>query len=308
MRAEWIISEAGIQSLDSAGISTGWLKAWLLAAGAAEVSLALFESGSWRQSEADWQLFFADASELEGLALQQGESFELSNPPRSCRHLKRGEGGQTLLLPLGDIAYQRQHYLSRLNPGKPLPLYVCRGNDGDISLEPGLSGSLVEPAFGLLNDQGLLIEEQVVAALRREGLGLRSVESCTAGAIAARIARLPGASDVLDRAWVTYSNEAKCDEVGVSADLVDKHGAVSEPVVKAMAEGGSDERHACVAVSGIAGPDGGTADKPVGTVWVAVAVPDHMLEARCFRLKGSRSEIQAATVMSSLVMLLEAVG
>ena len=305
IRAAWVISEAGLRHLAAASIGLGWLRAWLLAAGVGEVSIHLFESESWRQSEADWHLFFADEAELEALALPAGERFALQNPPRTCRHLASGDGRQQLLLPLGDIAYQRLLYLSRLNPGPLLPLYVMLGDGGDIPLEPGLSASLFRPAVGLLNEAGQLPEEQVADRLRERGLGFRSVESCTGGAIAARLARLPGVSDVLDRAWVTYSNAAKCNEVGVDAGLIEVQGAVSESVVRAMAAGGVDAQRACLAVSGIAGPDGGTADKPVGTVWMALALPGEEVRSRSLRSAGSRSEIQARTVVTALSWLLE---
>lgn len=308
VRAEWLISEAGLQSLASAGIGLAWLRAWLLAAGAADVSMTMLESGEWRQGQADWQLFYADEAELERLALPEGECFELQNPPRSCRYLRAEAGKQMLLLPLGDIAYQRRLYLSRLNPKPSLPLYVLAGDGGDIKLEPGLSASLSRSAKAVLNDEGLLIEEQVASALRSRELGFRSVESCTGGAIAARLARLPGVSDVLDRAWVSYSNQAKNEEMGVSEELLESFGAVSEPVVRAMAEGGCDGRNACIAVSGIAGPDGGTIDKPVGTAWLAVAVPGLETRVQCCRFTGSRSDIQAKTVVAALALLLEMVA
>jgi len=158
-----------------------------------------------------------------------------------------------------------------------------------------------------LNDGGYLIEEQVMAALREKNMRIRTVESCTGGAIATRLCRLPGASDVLDRAWVTYSNDAKREEVGVSEELVNEYGAVSEQVVVAMAEGGAGANHTCVAVSGIAGPDGGTAEKPVGAVWIAVALPGQKTQAQRHEFTGSRNEIQARTMLMALVMVLDAV-
>ena len=307
-RAAWIISEAGLRHLATAGIGLGWLRGWLLAAGAHEVNIHLLESESWRQEEADWQIFFADEAELASLTLPEGENFGLENPPRSGRYLRTEDGRQTLLLPLGDIAYDRQLYLSRLNAEPPHPLYVLFGDSGELALEPGLSASLEKPAAGWLNSEGMLIEEQVAEALRRKGLGFRSVESCTAGAIAARLGRLPGVSDVLDRAWVTYSNVAKCDEVGVDTGLIEVHGAVSEPVVRAMAAGGADAGHTCLAVSGIAGPEGSTADKPVGTVWMALALPGEEVISRSLRFAGSRSEIQSETVVTALAWLAELLG
>ena len=304
-RAAWIISEAGLRHLATAGIGMGWLRGWLVAAGADAVNVHLLESASWRQDEADWQLFFADESELDDLALPAGESFALQNPPRTCRHLKYADGRQILQLPLGDIAYDRQLYLSRLSAEPPRPLYVLLGDGGEMPLESGLSASLSRPVAAPLNEAGLLPEEQVAGALRRKGLGFRSVESCTAGAIVARIGRLPGVSDVLDRAWVTYSNAAKSDEAEVDVGLIETHGAVSEPVVRAMAAGGADSRHVCLAVSGIAGPDGSSADKPVGTVWMALAMPGEEVSSRCLRFAGSRSQVQAGTVVTALAWLLE---
>jgi PncC family amidohydrolase len=325
-QALWIISEAGLQSLTMAGISTGWLKAWLLSAGATDVEVHLLESATWQDSEASWQLFFADESELMQVALfhghqfqrnEQGQSelsgvdrFSLHNPLRSCWHYQWGDAGtEVLLLPTGDIAYQRYHYLSRLNPGQSfLPLYISTGEEGEISLETGLSGSLVRPDSKSVNDEGILIEEQVMAALHANNKRIRTVESCTGGGIAARLCRIPGASDIVDRAWVTYSNNAKREEVGVSEELLDEYGAVSERVVATMAEGGVDSNDICVAVSGIAGPDGGTIEKPVGTVWIATAVAGQEAQARCYEFPGGRCETQARAVLMALVMVLETLG
>jgi len=117
------------------------------------------------------------------------------------------------------------------------------------------------------------IEEVLVALLRERGETVSTAESCTGGGIAATLTDAPGASAVFHQGYVTYSNEAKTSLLGVPEALLLEHGAVSEPVVRAMAEGclresGSD--HA-IAVSGIAGPTGGTPEKPVGTVHLAVA-------------------------------------
>jgi PncC family amidohydrolase len=147
--------------------------------------------------------------------------------------------------------------------------------------------------------------ERLLQLCRERGLKLRTAESCTAGAIAAGIAAVPGASDVLDRGWITYSNEAKCEELGVEPALIDEHGAVSREVVLAMAEGGSSGAALCVAASGIAGPDGGSDEKPVGMVWIAVALPGHGSLVRCHHFTGSRSEIQSQAVSSALSMLIE---
>jgi len=192
-----------------------------------------------------------------------------------------------------------------LNNGKPLlPLYVRADDSLPFSLEPGLSASLSKPVDGpVLNAAGLLIEEQVIAALRQHKRSIRTAESCTAGGIVARLCRVPGASGVVDKAWVTYSNAAKQEEVGVSATLLQQYGSVSEEVVRAMAEGGADASHICIAVSGIAGPGGGSDEKPVGTVWIAVACAGNATVSRCLHLKGARHEIQSRTVIAALFLL-----
>ncbi|PIS19403.1 MAG: damage-inducible protein CinA [Zetaproteobacteria bacterium CG12_big_fil_rev_8_21_14_0_65_55_1124] len=155
----------------------------------------------------------------------------------------------------------------------------------------------------LLNDGGYLPEESLMQALRSRGLKVRFAESCTAGGMAERLSRLPGSSEVLDCAWVTYSNEAKQRLLGVSGKLLEKYGAVSREVAEAMARAGSDATHACVAVSGIAGPGGGSEDKPVGTVWIAAALPDGTVHSACHHFPGSRAEVRNRTVVHALHLL-----
>jgi len=317
-RAALIISESGLQSLTVAGITTGWLKAWLLSAGAGDVVIYLLGSDDWHDTAADAgtgvRLFFGSEAELKSIErLNDDEtsdihSFSLGDPERRCRSFNR-QGRQVVLLPLGDIAYQRQDWLYRLNEARPLlALYILADDSLDISLEPGLSASLSKPADGrFLNAEGLLIEEQVIATLKEYKLSIRTVESCTAGGIAARLCRIPGASEVVDRGWVTYTNRAKQEEVGVEADVLELHGAVSEAVVEAMAEGGADASHICISVSGIAGPDGGTDEKPVGTVWVAVAMAGQSTLSQCLHLTGARHEIQSRSVIAALNFLLTSV-
>ena len=140
---------------------------------------------------------------------------------------------------------------------------------------------------------------------RASGVMLRTAESCTAGAIAAAIASASGASDVLDRGWVTYSNQAKIDELGVSESLLTDYGAVSREVVTAMAVGGCDANILCVAVSGIAGPNGGSVEKPVGTVWIATAMKPHSVQARVYHFSGARHEIQRQTVAQAMQNIMQ---
>ncbi|HSC19588.1 MAG TPA: CinA family protein [Rhizomicrobium sp.] len=118
----------------------------------------------------------------------------------------------------------------------------------------------------------LLLARTVLAEAREKALRIATAESCTGGLIAALLTEIPGSSDVLDRGFVVYSNRAKSDLLGIPAELIEKHGAVSEPVARAMAEGALAHSNArlSIAVTGIAGP-GGSAEKPVGLVHIAAA-------------------------------------
>jgi nicotinamide-nucleotide amidase len=110
-------------------------------------------------------------------------------------------------------------------------------------------------------------------AYRDKGLKIATAESCTGGLVAALLTEIPGSSSVMERGFVTYSNEAKIELIGVPAELIAAHGAVSEPVARAMAEGALAHSRADVAVgiTGVAGPTGGTATKPVGLVHFGLA-------------------------------------
>lgn len=134
---------------------------------------------------------------------------------------------------------------------------------------------------------------------------LATAESCTGGLIAATCTDLAGSSEWFERGFVTYSNAAKTELLGVDAALISEHGAVSEAVVRAMAAGALSHSHAqvAIAVTGIAGPGGGSADKPVGTVWLGWAGPDGVLTERC-QFGGDRAAVRAATVQHALQRLL----
>ena len=147
--------------------------------------------------------------------------------------------------------------------------------------------------------------ERLLMLCRQHQVMLRTAESCTAGAVAACIATVAGASDVLDRGWITYSNQAKMDELAVSESCLKQHGAVSQAVVEAMAQGGADEHALCISISGIAGPGGGTVEKPVGTVWMAICWPTRsILHAECYQFHGERAEIQQQAVDQAITLLL----
>lgn len=151
-------------------------------------------------------------------------------------------------------------------------------------------------------------EPQVQAlalGLRARGLRLATAESCTGGLIAAACTALAGSSDWFECGLVTYSNAAKTALLGVDADLLRQHGAVSEPVARAMAEGALVRAavQRAVAVTGIAGPGGAVPGKPVGTVWLALARSDGATQAQRLQLAGDRSAVRAATVRAALQAL-----
>jgi nicotinamide-nucleotide amidase len=135
---------------------------------------------------------------------------------------------------------------------------------------------------------------------------LCTAESCTGGLIAARCTDLSGSSQWFDRGLVTYSNAAKNQLLDVPNPLIDTHGAVSEAVVKAMASGviKHSQAQVAIAVTGIAGPDGGTADKPVGTVWIAWAIEASM-NCQRFQFNGDRRAVREQTVEVALTHLLK---
>ena len=138
-------------------------------------------------------------------------------------------------------------------------------------------------------------------ACLRKKLTLATAESCTGGLVAATISEIPGSSAVLDRGFVTYSNEAKEDLLGVSASTLKRFGAVSEEVARAMARGALEESRAtlAVAVTGIAGPGGATPGKPVGLVWIAWARKGEV-RARRFQFKGGRAAVRRQAVAAAL--------
>lgn len=145
----------------------------------------------------------------------------------------------------------------------------------------------------------------VADRLRTLGLSLALAESCTGGLVAKRLTDAPGASDFFRAGFVTYSNEAKVALLGVAAEAIARHGAVSETVVRAMADGvcAAGSSDCGLAITGVAGPGGGSADKPVGTVWIAATVRGDTT-ARLLRLGGDRDEIRERAAQAALALLL----
>jgi nicotinamide-nucleotide amidase len=147
---------------------------------------------------------------------------------------------------------------------------------------------------------------QLAQRLRERGWMMASAESCTGGLIAGACTELSGSSDWFERGFVTYSNRAKTELLGVDATLIDDHGAVSEPVARAMAVGAVERSGArcAVAVTGVAGPTGGTPDKPVGTVWFGWCTPAGIFTERQ-RFNGDRAAVRRASVVHALGGLLQ---
>jgi nicotinamide-nucleotide amidase len=154
----------------------------------------------------------------------------------------------------------------------------------------------------------LSLATNVLAQARAEGIAIATAESCTGGLIAGLLTEIPGSSDVFERGFVTYSNKSKEEMLGVPAALLRQHGAVSEAVARAMAEGAIRHSTAqlAVAVTGIAGPGGGTEEKPVGLVHIATARAGEATRiCECRFGDIGREAIRRATVRAALLLLQE---
>lgn len=150
------------------------------------------------------------------------------------------------------------------------------------------------------------LASQLGQRLIERGLMVATAESCTGGLVAGALTDIAGSSAWFERGFVTYSNHAKMEMLGVAADLVEAHGAVSEEVARAMAEGALLESRAqlAVAVTGVAGPGGGTRDKPVGTVCFAWADEAMTLESETMRFNGDRVQVREQSVRHAIGGLL----
>jgi nicotinamide-nucleotide amidase len=155
----------------------------------------------------------------------------------------------------------------------------------------------------IMDDTLLRLAETLLQRCRDARAMLATAESCTGGLIAATLTEIAGSSDVFERGYVTYSNDAKIYAIGVPAEIVTGHGAVSEPVARAMAEGALRKSRADIAIActGIAGPGGGTATKPVGLVHIAVAgTGQETMHQRMTYGEIGRSAVRRATVEDAL--------
>lgn len=254
--------------------------------------------------------------------------FLLPGPPRELKPMVENEVEPRLRALLPDGESRRVLYLRLTGIGESdiveavekqleavprLELGYCIGKgDVDVRLagpqETVDAGArIVRERLGefILSEDRRVIEEVVVHALAARGEWLATAESCTGGAIANRVTDVSGSSAVFGHGLVTYANEAKQKHLGVPADLIETHGAVSAEVARAMAEGclaASGADHA-LAVTGIAGPAGGTEEKPVGTVWVALASKGCETAARRFFYPGARDRFKLLTSQAALEML-----
>lgn len=173
---------------------------------------------------------------------------------------------------------------------------------GAAAREKGREITLGRFGSYLISDDESSLEQTVVRLLQQRGLTLATAESCTGGLIANRITNVPGASEVFTHGFVTYANEAKTGMLGVSPQDLATHGAVSEVVARAMAEGalGKSGANLAVSVTGIAGPGGGSEEKPVGTAWIAVAMRGGPTEAfRVFHPRN-REDFKLAVSQAAL--------
>ena len=158
-----------------------------------------------------------------------------------------------------------------------------------------------------MTDQIKQVVKEVSNALKEFNLTLATAESCTGGGLAYWLTAFPGSSTCFERGFVTYSDEAKCEMLAVSPLTLESFGAVSAETAREMAEGAIDNSKAdlSIAVTGLAGPDGGTAEKPVGLVWIAIAERDFSTEVIENFFTGTREEIRNQTIVTALSKLLE---
>ena len=157
----------------------------------------------------------------------------------------------------------------------------------------------------LFSDDGTTVDDQVAALLAERGWSVGVAESCTGGLLAARLTTRPGSSDYVRGGLVVYSDEAKTALAGVGAELIERHGAVSVEVVHALAAGARSALGAevGVGVTGIAGPGGGTPEKPVGLVWLSVQAPAGASLTRRVDLPGGREDVRDRSTTVAMHML-----
>jgi nicotinamide-nucleotide amidase len=234
--------------------------------------------------------------------------------PDRCTYIKHTLRVQGLL------EVQVNKKLKSLDPGEGVDIgYYPQGRENWVSIFAAASNekecrtliaSTERKIIALIGSQHIsgqnddCLEKVIGQYLRERGWGLALAESCTGGLLSRKVSAVPGASDYLDRAFVTYSNRAKTELLGVCEELLNMRGAVSEEVALAMAEGAIREAvvKVAVAITGIAGPTGGTPEKPVGTVFIACITPTRK-KVEKYSFGGTREQIQEGAAQAALVML-----
>jgi nicotinamide-nucleotide amidase len=225
-------------------------------------------------------------------------------PEKDCRIYR--------VVGLGESAVEEMIGLE-LSENKDLEVgYCARPNEVDFrligskklldTLEPRILQTLGK---NLVSAKGEGIEEWITHRLATMGLTISTAESCTGGLLANRLTNIPGSSKVFHRGFVTYSNESKSDLLGISQALLSEHGAVSEPVARAMAEGALRNANSnfSLALTGVAGPDGGTPEKPVGTVFIAMAQAGKPTHCQKFSFPVDRATFKQLATQAALDML-----
>ncbi len=261
-------------------------------------------------------------------ALSTPHLFFLPGPPRElvpmfenhalpilravCGNLPERECRVYHVVGMGESAVEEAIGLGLSERGDVEVGYCARPNEVDLRLigPPGILAAvepLVLAAVGshLVSRKGEVIEEVVVGRLRELGKTVALAESCTGGLLAHRLTNVPGASEILHEGFVTYSNDAKTRNIGVPAALIAANGAVSEPVARAMAEGvrahaGADFG---IGITGIAGPGGGTPEKPAGLVHIALSRREGTTECRTEKFPTDRETFKQLATQAALDLL-----
>jgi nicotinamide-nucleotide amidase len=229
-------------------------------------------------------------------------------PEKECRIYR--------VVGLGESAVEEMIGLE-LSENKNLEVgYCARPNEVDFrligskqlldSIEPRILQTLGK---NLVSAKGEGIEQWIIHRLASMERTISTAESCTGGLLASRLTDVPGSSKVFNRGFVTYSNESKVDLLGVSQSILSEHGAVSEPVARAMAEGSLIHAHSdfSLALTGVAGPDGGSPEKPVGTVFIAMAQASKPTHCQKYSFPVDRATFKQLATQAALDMLRRAI-
>lgn len=221
-----------------------------------------------------------------------------------------GLGESDVATRLGDLmARDRNPLVGTTASGGVISIRVrYEGRPEEADREIDRTVSLVRDRVGdiIFAESETTIAEAIVRELHRRNEKVLVVESCTGGMLGSMIADVPGASEVFVGGWITYSNEMKTREILVPPHFITEYGAVSRQVADAMAQGGLEKTDAdhCLAITGVAGPGGGTPEKPVGTVWISLQFGTNpTTDTRRFKMTGSRAAIREWSARSALAML-----